>query len=141
MKSYRVRRPKEYDELLNLLKDREHGVFSSYKSALVFAASVGFKEGKRVSFSESSEPIALSLFSENKDQPFMLCLALTEFDDVSYLREENFVEAMQVFEEYAAGGLEILDGSLDKTHLKESIESLMSEEGELNLIDDIANGW
>ncbi len=69
MKSYRVRRPKAYDELLNLLRDREQGVFSTYKSALVFAAAVGFKERKRVAFTDLGEPIALTLFSENQDQP------------------------------------------------------------------------
>lgn len=141
MKSYRVRRPKAYDELLNLLRDREQGVFSTYKSALVFAAAVGFKEKKRVPFTELGEPIALTLFSENQDQPFMFCLALTEFDDASYLREDKFLEAMQVFEEYAAGGLEILDGCLDKVHIKESIEKLLAETDGTNLISDIADEW
>jgi len=141
MKAYRIRRPQKYDNLLNLLKDREHGVFSTFKSALIFAAAVGFKNKKRVSFSDTGEPIALSLFSEHQEQPFMLCLALTEFDDVAYLREEKFLEAMQVFEEYAAGGLEILDGSLDKAHFKESIESLLTDNGEFNLLDNIADVW
>ena len=44
MKNYRVRRPKQYDSLLNNLKDKEEGVFSTLKSALVFAAAIGFKQ-------------------------------------------------------------------------------------------------
>jgi dnd system-associated protein 4 len=125
MRAYRVRRPKEYDDLLNLLRDKEQGVFATFKSALVFAAAVGFKERLRVPFSETGEPIALSLFSEHQDQPFIFCLALTEYNDVSYLREENFLEAMLVFEEYAAGGLSHLHGILDTAHIKESIEAYL----------------
>ena len=141
MKSYRIRRPKEYDDLLNLLRDKDEGVFTTYKSALVFAAAVGFKEKKRVPFTESGEPIALLQFSENQDQPFIFCLALTEFNDVSYLREDKFFEVMQVFEEYAAGGLEILDGCLDKAHIKESIEKLLAGKNSPDLIGDLAAEW
>lgn len=141
MKAYRVRRPKEYDEFLNLLRDREQGVFATLKSALVFAAAVGFKEGLRAPFSDTGEPIALSLFSEHQDQPFMYCLALTEYNDVSYLREEKFLEAMLVFEEYAAGGLRHLQGILDISHMKESIESYLTAGGSTDLIDDLADDW
>ena len=141
MKSHRVRRPKAYDDLLNLLRDKDEGVFTTYKSALVFAAAVGFKEKKRVPFTESGEPIALNLFSESQDQPFIFCLALTEYDDASYLQEDKFFEVMQVFEEYAAGGLEILDGCLDKAHIKESIERLLASGNDQDLIGDLAAEW
>jgi len=138
---YRVRRPKQYDELLSLLRDKEDGVFSTLKSALVFSAAMGFKQKNRLEFSETSEPIAFSLFNEHQDQPFIYALALIEYDDVTYLQEDKFLEAMKVFEEYAAGGLQYLDGALDKSNLKESIEGLLANTGESNLIGDIANEW
>lgn len=141
IKGYRVRRPEQYDDLLNLLKDKEEGVFSTLKSALVFSAAVGFKQEKRLPFSKTGEPIAFNLFNEHQDQPFMYALALIEHDDVSYLQEDKFPEAMKTFEEYAAGGLQYLDDILDKSNLKESIEGLLSDTGESNLIDDIANDW
>ena len=141
MKGYRVRRPKQYDELLNLLKDKEDGVFSTLKSALVFSAAMGFKQKSRLEFSETGEPIAFSLFNEHQDQPFMYALALIEYDDVNYLQEDKFLEAMKTFEEYAAGGLEYLDNALDKSNLKESIEGLLADTGESDLIGDIANEW
>lgn len=140
MKSYRVRRPKQHDELLNLMRDKELGIFSTLKSALVFSAAVGFKEAKRIPFSDQGEPIAFSLFNEHHDRPFVFCLALTEHNDVTYLREEKFLEAISVFEEYASGGLEILSGILDKAHMKESIEAYLMAE-DFGLIDDITKGW
>ena len=141
MKAYRVRRPKEYDDLLNLLRDKEQGIFATLKSALVFAAAVGFREKLRVPFSETGEPIALSLFSEHQDQPFIFSLALTEYNDVSYLREEKFLEAMLVFEEYAAGGLSHLHGILDTAHIKESIEAYLAGGGNQGFFDDLAGEW
>lgn len=140
-KGYRVRRPEQFDELLNLLKDKEDGVFSTLKSALVFSAAVGYKQNKRLPFSKTGEPISYNLFNEHQDQPFMYALALIEYDDVSYLQEDKFLEAMKTFEEYAAGGLQYLDGVLDKSNIKESIEGLLSETGETNLIDDITSEW
>jgi len=139
--SYRVRRPDQYDELLNLLKDKEDGVFSTLKSALVFSAAVGFKQNRRLPFSKTGEQIALSLFNEHLDLPFIYALALIENNDVSYLQEDKFLEVINIFEEYAAGGLQYLDDILDKSNLKESIEGLLSETGDSNLIDDIASEW
>jgi len=141
MKNYRVRRPKKYDELLNLLKDKDLGVFSNLKSALVFSAAVGFKIKRRVPFKDSAEPIALNIFNENYDQPFIYAMALTEYKDVSYLQEDKFLEVFKVFEEYACGGLEYLDETLNKSHLKESIEGLISDKDEKNIINDISNLW
>lgn len=141
MKNYRVRRPKEYDSLLNILKDKEEGVFSTLKSALVFAASVGFKQQEKIEFLETSEPINFNLFSDFKDKPFIYAMALTEFDDVTYLREDKFLETIRLFEEYAAGGLQYLDGVLDKSNLKESIEVLLVDNAEDNIIETIADDW
>ena len=141
MKGYRVRRPKKYDDLLNLLKDKEEGVFATLKSALVFSAAVGFKQKSKLEYSESGEPIAFTLFDEHQDQPFIYSLALTEFNDVSYLREEKFLEAIKVFEEYAAGGLKYMNGILDKSNIKESIEGLLAETGDVDIISDLAGEW
>ena len=139
MRAYRVRRPKEHDSLMKLLSDSEHGVFSSLKSVMVFSAALGFKEKKRIPFTETGERIDLNIFSE-RDRPFIYCLALTEFKDVSYLKEDKFEEVMTVFEEYAHGGLSFLDGYLDKNHIKESLESyLFSQENDL--VGTLVDGW
>lgn len=140
-KNYRVRRPKQYDSFLNLLKDKDEGVFTTLKSALVFAAAVGFKHKIKLEFLEPGEPINYNLFNDFKDKPFIYAMALTEFDDVSYLHEDKFIETIRLFEEYAAGGLQYLDGILDKTNLKESIEVILADKRDDNIIDTIADDW
>lgn len=141
MKNYRVRRPKQYDSLLNILKDKDEGVFSTLKSALVFSAAIGFKQQIKIEFLESSEPIIFNLFNDFKDRPFIYAMALTEFNDVTYLREDKFLETIRLFEEYAAGGLQYLDGILDKSNLKESVEVLLADYSDDNIIETIADDW
>ncbi|TRX56693.1 DNA phosphorothioation-associated protein 4 [Thalassomonas sp. M1454] len=139
MKHYRVRRPKDYSEMMILLKDE---MFSTLKSVLLFSAAIGFKKGERLSFEDTAEPIQLNLFNDVSEIPFIFSMALAEYDDVSYLKLEKFKEMINVFEEYAAGGLKYLDETIDKNNIKESIEVLLHEpiEGE-DLIDDITDGF
>jgi len=136
-KDYRVRRPNQYDELLSVLKDE--GVFVSFKSILIFSATVGFRQQKRVEFSDSSEKIPLHIFSEDVDIPLINCIALAETGDVSILRRESFENALNIFEEYACGGLEYLDKVIDRANCKESIQRQIQDlEGD-HLTDDITN--
>ena len=141
IKGYRVRRPKLYEELLILLRDKEVGVFSTFKSALVFAAAVGYKHKRKLEFTEVGEPIALTLFNENFDQPFIYSLALSEYQDVSYLQEDRFTDTIRLFEEYAAGGLAYLSEVLDLSNIKESVEGLVADSVAPSLVDDISSEW
>lgn len=141
MITYRVRRPKQYEELINLLIQGEGGVFDSYKSVLLFTAALGFKKEIRVPFTDTSERVMFSFFGKTFEQPFVYCMAITEFDDVKYLKEENYENAFKAFEEYAAGGLQYLDGVLDKSSIKESIERILSERDDNVSISDIASEW
>jgi dnd system-associated protein 4 len=92
----RIRRPKEHDDLLEILKKDK--IFSSFKNTLVFAASVGFKKQQRQSFEESSEPIMLRIFDDNTDIPFIYALALAETDDISLMTKNRFKDAVLIFE-------------------------------------------
>jgi dnd system-associated protein 4 len=139
IKSYRVKRPKEYDELMKLLVSKEGGVFETLKGVLIFSASIGFKYKKRIPVNESGERIAFTLFDDRRERPFIYALAITEFNDVTYLREEKFEETIRVFEEYAAGGLSYLNEILDKDNVKESIESILADVEERDIITDLAD--
>lgn len=138
-KDHRVRRPKQYDGLMNLLKDE--GLFDSLKSVLVFAAAVGANQGVSAEFSDSAEKIPLRIFSEAQDLPFMYALALSETGDVSMLAEENMEQVLSIFENTAAAGLSYLNGVIDQARPKESLEQLVSSSSEQNLIDDLTNIW
>lgn len=141
IKSYRVKRAKRFDDFLKLLVSKEEGVFDTLKSALVFAAAVGFKQEKKLEFSDLGEGIPLNYFDERNELPFIYAMAISEYSDVNFLREENFLEAVKVFEEYAAGGLNYLNDILIMDNIKGSIESILHETEEIDLIEDLTDEW
>ncbi|MGF1694788.1 DNA phosphorothioation-associated protein 4 [Vibrio lamellibrachiae] len=134
----RIRRPKEHDDLLELLKKEK--IFSSNKNALVFAASLGFKKQQRRSFDETSEPIMLRIFDDNTDIPFIYALALAETDDISMMTKAKFKEAVKIFEEYANGGLSYIKSVVDPETALVSIEAIIAE-SEQSEAEDIFEGW
>lgn len=132
----RVRRPQQFDALLTDLRE----VFASYKDALVFAACLGFKRKLRVSFEKSSEPIHMTTFSGQFDQAVINALAIRETSDPFVMARTRDEERIKIFEEYACGGLGILQNVLaGKENLR--LETLLSltigEEKQDNILDEI----
>ncbi len=132
----RVRRPTEYEDLLNSLV-REEKVFSTLKNALVFAASVGYKKQMKIEFRDSSEPIKLPVFDRDQDIPFMYALALAETNDIKMMREDHFDHVIQIFEEYAHGGLSFINSVYDTTSPVQSLEQLVNEYNNPDGVSDI----
>lgn len=144
--NYRVRRPLEHSNLLNVLRQDSinNGVFESLKSALVFSAAVGFKIQSRVPFSDSAERISISIFKEDSDIPFIFAMAVAEHDDVTYLKSEKFEDSALIFEEYANGGLIYLSEEVDELNVKASIERIihkLSAKSDNDLIGDVFKDW
>jgi len=106
----RVRRPERHEEMLSDLEKK--AIFKTYKDALLFAASLGFARGKRLSFSKSGEPIRLQVFNSEFNRTAMNTLAVAETSDPMYLGEDKEDEKVRIFEEYACGGLEILKNEI-----------------------------
>ncbi|MBE8232411.1 MAG: DNA phosphorothioation-associated protein 4 [Endozoicomonadaceae bacterium] len=134
----RIRRPKEYDDLLDIFKKEK--IFASNKNALVFAASLGFKKQLRCSFEESSEPIMLRIFDDNTDIPFIYALALAETNDISMMNKSKFKDAVLIFEEYANGGLSYIKSLLDPAAALASLETIIAEPDD-NFADDMLEDW
>jgi dnd system-associated protein 4 len=132
----RIRRPQQYDALLTDLR----GVFDSYKDALVFSACLGFKRKLRVPFDKTSEPIHMATFSGQYDQAVMNAIAIKETSDPFVMANTREDEKVRIFEEYACGGLSILQNVLaGKEHLRlEALLNLvMGEEKKDNILDEI----
>jgi dnd system-associated protein 4 len=109
----RVRRPADKDELLNRLTSREeNGPFTTYKDAMVFAAALGYANRRREPFSKSSEPIDWSVFSGFGDEALVNMLPIAEEERLELLAPERFDERIRWFEEYANGGLSLLQQRL-----------------------------
>ena len=103
-----VRRPKEYEKMLYDLCQSEKRIFTSYKDALVFAASIGFDRKEIISFEKSSEPIKMHIFSDEFDVAFMNCIGLMETKDATIMGDAREQEKVTLFEQYAAAGLEVI---------------------------------
>jgi len=110
----RIKRPADKEVLFNKLKEgsqNKDGFFPTFKDLLVFAAALGYKYNTRIPFSENLEPIHLSVF-QNEEINFIDILALGETADINIIDpndEEAVEKKLLIFEEYANGGLELLD--------------------------------
>lgn len=136
----RVRRPKKFESFLKELT-REKGVFKTYKDVMVFAACLGYHRGKRVPFDKSSEPINLQVFSGKFDLMVMNTIGIAELDDPYIMSNNREDEKVAIFEEYACGGLEIMENEVGqgKLLIDEGLINLVIGEGEGDtILDEIA---
>lgn len=138
MSKRRIKRPKEQEEGYKKLVDSEEfGIFSTYKDIFMASGTIGFMEQKKVKFSSSAEGIPWSVFTLETDEAIINAIALTETGDISILNDESdtFEKKIQIFEEYAAGGFEILYKLLTdnpKLSLTSFFDFILSMENEVN---------
>jgi len=124
----RIRVAKDKADLVKALTsaDGATGPFQTYADVIVFAAALGAKHKKRVPLGEISKrepsPIRLEYFASMSHDWVIKLLGVIETKDIKILslaEEEYEAERNHIFEEYANGGLEILQkelrGSVDYT--------------------------
>ncbi|WP_085524482.1 DNA phosphorothioation-associated protein 4 [Tuberibacillus sp. Marseille-P3662] len=107
----RIRRPKNQEETYKALTDKnEFGIFNSYKDIFMLAGIIGYLNNTRISFEESLEGIAWSVFNLDTDETVINAIALGDTQNPSILMgdDETFDQKIGIFEEYAAGGLQIV---------------------------------
>ena len=132
----RIRRPKDQEVYyMNLTNKSEFGIFATYKDVFMAAGMVGFMEKKRRRFSQTLEGIQWNVFNLETDEVVINAVALSESNSLELLNtdEKSFDEKMLIFEEYAAGGLDILYKRImedPKNALNVYIEFIMSLEAE-----------
>ena len=113
MSEGRVRIPKDKVELIKKLADgdSEMRIFNTMADCMTFAAAYGYSKGKRVPFTESAgDPIRYRIFETGNYDAFFHLLAMEAENDAHVLgnSEEMMNKRTQIFEEYANGGLELL---------------------------------
>jgi dnd system-associated protein 4 len=104
----RIRRAKDKEDLLEQLCNGPDAVFPMIAAALAFSACLGFARKKRVSFSQTGEPIREDVFERAGYDPVLDLLALAQTEDVKILADEKMADRILILEEYANGGLEII---------------------------------
>ncbi|MFM6040920.1 MAG: DNA phosphorothioation-associated protein 4, partial [Sphaerospermopsis kisseleviana] len=99
--------------------DGGNGPFQTFADVIVFAAALGVKYKKRVPFEEVSKrepvPIRLEVFAVSGYDLIIKLLGITETQNIQILSpndEEFDKQRNEIFEEYANGGLEVLQGEL-----------------------------
>lgn len=114
-----IRIAKDKGEFVKQLttKDGDTGPFQTYADVMLFAAVLGAKQQRRVALTEVSKnpsPINIEVFvSRGYDGVIKLLVFTTTQDLKSLSNEEDSVnQRHQILEEYANGGLEILQSEL-----------------------------
>lgn len=112
----RVRVPKDKEKIIDLLfkGESETGVFNLRAEILTFAATLGYKNGKRIPFEDSLDPIRQEVFIRHGYDTVINLIAIGDSKDPIILRSSDIDEdrRMTIFEEYVNGGLEILQEEL-----------------------------
>ncbi|MDJ0658061.1 MAG: DNA phosphorothioation-associated protein 4 [Crocosphaera sp.] len=116
----RIRISKDKAELVQSLVDFNGGIgpFQTYADVITFAATLGAKYNKRIPLniiSKEPAPISLEIFVSRGYDTVIKLLAIAETNDPNVLsvydtEAEN--QRVQIFEEYANGGLEKLQEEL-----------------------------
>ena len=119
MADKRIKIAKDKAKLVKDLKASEEttGPFQTYVDVMVFAAALGAKRKKRVSLLEAAkdlDPIRRDYFDNNRCELLINLLAISETQDQKILADDDNSDEqrIKIFEEYANGGLEILQDEL-----------------------------
>lgn len=109
----RFRRPKDHEILMQTL--REDGKFSTLRDVMLFAAAVGYHQGRRESFQSAGEPVRYeTMMDPTWAGPLMEMLAAAAYpEDPEILSPSRRQDQVTVFEEFVNGGLNYLQGELN----------------------------
>ena len=117
----RIKIAKDKAELVQKLLDTKGttGAFETYADIVAFAASLGAKYQKRVPLNEVSKtepaPISLEIFISRGYDRLIKLIAVADTQDIKILSTEDAdlqKKRIEIFEEYANGGLEKLGKEL-----------------------------
>lgn len=106
-----IRRPETLEPLVERLTNPqlpETGVpvFGTIMDLLIFAAGVGFAIKRRASVPSSGKAVPYRIFENNQKEGYIFLIALAHFQDSGAIACDKDDATAQIFEEYAAGGLE-----------------------------------
>jgi dnd system-associated protein 4 len=129
--------PEEFSEVVDLLngRDREgrpvgNPLYSFNTGAIVLAASLGAKQKRRREVGARRKEISTATFASHNLEAYLFLVPLLGDSQLGtdFLRPENEEQVLREFEQYAAGGLEVLAGEMDASAGKAAdvlVQSLM----------------
>ena len=110
-----VKRSKVFEDTLQKLGGKD-AMFPTLREALSFCAVLGYKERRRLRLdgSAGTEDIAGAQYQLNEAVDIVFALAVAEEKNSDILKPDNEKECVQIYEEYANGGLELIQGWVDR---------------------------
>ncbi|TYB49194.1 DNA phosphorothioation-associated protein 4 [Actinomadura chibensis] len=114
----RVRPPQEHHDLIERLLQKNDGLFPTRWQVLLFAAALGWSRQRRDPFEKQAEPIRYGLFNSSATVAAVIDSigVLAHPNDATIMADDRLPERIRVFEEYANGGLSIIQGELNAPH-------------------------
>lgn len=111
-----VKRSKAYEATLQKLGGKDATLFTTLREALTFCAVLGYKERRKVPLDPNAgtEDIAGAQYQLNEAVDTVFALALADSKTSDILRPEREKECVQIYEEYANGGLELIQSWIDR---------------------------
>lgn len=114
----RIQRATDKEEMIKLLTQAPNAPFKEIWRLMLFAASLGYRENQRVPLDhiDTGKGIDDRIFSNSPVWPgflYLLALACTSESDSLSGSEEKCDQRITLFEEYANGGLAILQEQLE----------------------------
>ena len=125
-----INRSRVYEQIVQQVCDKkkydESGktLFPTIREFLSFCALLGFSQDKRLPLDKSQgvEDIAGAQYINNEAEEIVYLIACLAEKSFSILEEGNEIKVANIFEEYANGGLQIIN-----SWIEESEEELLGE--------------
>ena len=137
-----INRSKVYEQIVQQVCDKkkydESGktLFPTIREFLSFCALLGFSQDKRLPLDKSQgvEDIAGAQYINNEAEEIVYLIACLAEKTFSILEEGNEIKVANIFEEYANGGLQIINSWIEESEeeLLENIEQNMTKLGLLS---------
>ena len=111
-----VKRSRQFEDTLQLLGGKDATMFPTLREALTFCAVLGYKERRRkpLDSSKGTEDIAGAQYQLNDAVDSMFALALAEEGTSDIFRTDREKDCVEIYEEYANGGLELVQGWIER---------------------------
>ncbi|RUO81070.1 hypothetical protein CWI84_02880 [Idiomarina tyrosinivorans] len=141
-----IRRERKFESLVEKFCTDKYNsrIFRFNKDLMLFAAMVGFSEGKSKPVSANGIQIVLGTYASDQKDGYIYLLALLDKKDITSLKNENLSEAVKSFEGYCNAGLEIIQNWIDENPGDpEGVDTIMNkvfERIQLNEIDNQKSG-
>ncbi len=96
------------------LPNTNRTLFPTIRELLCFAALLGYSEKRRIPLDkdEGAEDISYQQFERGEAEDLIYLIALAETKDPEILKDGEESRCAEIFEEYANGGLNIIDEAL-----------------------------